>query len=644
MVDTILANAQTTANIAVGGVLSSAIDVSGDHDWIRLNLVAGQTVQIRVNITGFTLGDSVLDLRNAAGGLLDRNDDEFNGTGLGSGLIYTAATTGAIYLDVHGYGATDIGTYQLTVATALPPPSHPPLESLDWGTQQADNNVTVYFAPAGQTFDGYKSEGFNAFEKARFQAAFDLLESVSGLTFTIVNSAAGADFKLVLDTNEVVNEADPFLGSFNPPGETNAGVGVFNGAAWERTVGGSLESGGYDFVTITHEILHGLGFAHPHDDGGTSGLMDGVTLPFGDFGNFNMNQGIFTTMSYNTGYLTGAAGTQGDILNQFGYECGPMALDIALLQIKYGANLTTNAGNTVYNLAQLNTDGTKWQAIWDTGGIDEIRSVGTRACVIDLRPATLLAAIGGGGFISGANGIAGGFTIANGVLIENATGGAGNDRLIGNNVGNVLNGGAGADTMTGFGGNDVFAVDNLGDIIVELTGGGTADRVRASVSYILALDDNVEFLTTSSPTGLGAINLRGNGIAQVIQGNNGANVINGRGGSDILTGGLGADSFSFDTVLGAANVDVITDYNSAADRILIDNAVFIGLTGAVLGATAFAANATGLATDMFDRIIYETDTGALWFDRDGSAVGFSRVQFADLASGLIMTSAEFMIV
>ncbi len=60
--------------------------------------------------------------------------------------------------------------------------------------------------------------------------------------------------------------------------------------------------------------------------------------------------------------------------------------------------------------------------------------------------------------------IAGGsFVIAAGVQIENAFGGAGNDTLIGNDVGNVLRGNGGADTLTGNGGADVFMYGNVNE-------------------------------------------------------------------------------------------------------------------------------------------------------------------------------------
>lgn len=64
--------------------------------------------------------------------------------------------------------------------------------------------------------------------------------------------------------------------------------------------------------------------------------------------------------------------------------------------------------------------------------------------------------------------IAGGsFVIAAGVQIENAFGGAGNDTLIGNDVGNVLRGNGGADTLTGNGGADVFMYGNVNESTVQ---------------------------------------------------------------------------------------------------------------------------------------------------------------------------------
>ena len=259
-----------------------------------------------------------------------------------------------------GYG-TNTGTYVLEVTAPPPPPPFNPLDALTWGTQLDDNTVTVYFGAAGSSVDGYTSEAFNAYERAQFQAAFDLIEATTNLEFNIVTTAADADFRLYMDTNEL---DDGLLGFFYPPSNgSSSGIGVFNGAEWDRSAGGDLEQGGGGFQTIVHEVLHGLGLSHPHDTGGSSTILPGVTDPFDDYGAFNLNQGVFTTMSYNRGYSTGGNSTSG-------YSSGPMALDLAVLQTLYGANTSHNQGANTYILPATDGAGTFWQAIWDTGGLD----------------------------------------------------------------------------------------------------------------------------------------------------------------------------------------------------------------------------------------------------------------------------------
>jgi Ca2+-binding RTX toxin-like protein len=138
------------------------------------------------------------------------------------------------------------------------------------------------------------------------------------------------------------------------------------------------------------------------------------------------------------------------------------------------------------------------------------------------------------------------------------------------------------------------------------------------------------------------INLTGNEVGQQVFGNAGSNVINGGAGNDTLFGNGGADFFLFNTALSAAtNLDTVSDYNVAADTIRIDNAVFTGLATGTLAAGAFRIGAA--AADADDRIIYNSGNGNLIFDPNGNAAG-GAVVFADLASGLAMTNAEFVVV
>ena len=102
----------------------------------------------------------------------------------------------------------------------------------------------------------------------------------------------------------------------------------------------------------------------------------------------------------------------------------------------------------------------------------------------------------------------------------------------------------------------------------------------------------------------------------------------------------------FDTLLGAANVDTIADFTHSRDKLSLDRTVFAQLAdGAVLTDAQFyaAADATA-ALDADDRIIYNTTTGALYYDADGNGVVASAVQFAVLTTLPTLTAGDFVIV
>ncbi|WP_202596434.1 right-handed parallel beta-helix repeat-containing protein [Mesorhizobium loti] len=226
-----------------------------------------------------------------------------------------------------------------------------------------------------------------------------------------------------------------------------------------------------------------------------------------------------------------------------------------------------------------------------------------------------------------------------GTTAINLTGNEFAQTIDGNAGANTIDGRGGADTMTGYGGNDTYIVDNTGDKVIEKPGGGE-DSVRASVSYALSAGSEIEHLATTNRSGRGAINLTGNEFAQTIKGNAGANVIDGGGGADVLTGNGGKDVFVFKAALGAGNVDKITDFSVSQDKILLDHTVFAGLQPGALSGQAFYAGAG--AHDSTDRIIYDSSTGALYFDSDGSG-GAHQVQFATLSAHLPLTASSFVI-
>lgn len=143
-------------------------------------------------------------------------------------------------------------------------------------------------------------------------------------------------------------------------------------------------------------------------------------------------------------------------------------------------------------------------------------------------------------------------------------------------------------------------------------------------------------------TGTDNLNGTGNALANRLTGNAGNNVLNGGLGANVMIGGAGKDTFVFNSALGGDNVDRITDFNVVDDRIRLDDAIFVGPGTGVLGASVFAANLTGQAGTASERIIYETDTGRLFYDSDGVG-GAARVQFATLTTGLTLKNADFFV-
>jgi serralysin len=226
-------------------------------------------------------------------------------------------------------------------------------------------------------------------------------------------------------------------------------------------------------------------------------------------------------------------------------------------------------------------------------------------------------------------------------------GGEGHDQLFGGNGNDQLGSLDGdIETMDGGPGDDIYEIDSKGDVIVEDASAASFDTVRAYVSYTLANDVSVERMELHSK---GNHNLTGNGYAQAIIGNHRNNSLNGMGGDDILiggagidrlTGGDGADIFQFGSPLTDSG-DIITDYVAADDSIILEKAIFTKIPLGALPVGAFRMGS--MALDAGDRILYDSATGALYYDADGNGVKEAS-QFATLTPGLALTAAEFVVI
>ncbi len=521
---------------------------------------------------------------------------------------------------------------------SAPSTGNPTLDAVDTGTQWSGvityNRVdplspaeTGAFAGALTSTYQTASLGLTNAMWETVERALSVLRGYAAFSY-VVDDSLDANYFVSDFTNP--NNRD-VAGIAAPPG--NRPILAFNRSTWDTY------SDQQQAYIVLHELAHTLGERH---QSGLSPVLD---------------RAQYSIMSYDWYTL-------GDPDLGEGLPLTPMALDIALLQARYGA-AAANITDTRYVLSRIlpDTDGADglvangrgYICIWDTGGVDTLAYGGATSALINLNAATLTpnvrsadladvigdvaatsrlyGALGArtqaeiadpvasaGGFFSSllsrGEREVGGFTIANGARIENATGGGGGDLLIGNEFANTLKGGAGADELFGGTGDDALdgesgddrAFGGLGaDTIVD--GGGSnylrGDEGDDSIVGGAGFDDingNVGSDTASGGLGEDWVvggkdndSLSGGEAYDLVYGNLGNDTCDGGAGNDIvrggqqddrlfggdgddymsgdqdndtLTGGAGADIFhSF----GDAGLDRVTDFNRAeGDRVLLD--------------------------------------------------------------------------
>jgi len=205
--------------------------------------------------------------------------------------------------------------------------------------------------------------------------------------------------------------------------------------------------------------------------------------------------------------------------------------------------------------------------------------------------------------VSYVDGIKGGYTIANGVLIEQAFGGSGNDNITGNISGNQLSGGGGADILMGLSGTndlDGGAGSNF------LVGGFQDDTLTGGDGRDVILADH---------------------LASVIFGQD---RLIGGAGNDVLSGGSGRDTFVFAT----------SDGN---DRIAAFDFGSVRLSGNTYVARGFSADFeigidtvelvgfSGLNSGNIQNALSQTGSGAQ-FNAAGTTILFQDIALSELTS------------
>lgn len=427
------ADQSTTANLALGETFSNQLEVVGDRDWIRVELVAGQRYAISLDGSGAdALSDPLVRLYDASGNLIGENDD--GGPGLNSLLSYTVPTTGTYYIEVGAWDDSVAGSYTVGLETAAP-------------LEEFTNDEIAEFLQSGYWVgNGGSARNWNATDGSTItvnlvdltadgqtlaRAALALWSDLTGITFAEV----GVGGQMVFDDDEE--------GAFATA--TTSG-GIIQSAAvnvsvdWIDTYGTEINS--YSFQTYVHEIGHALGLGH-------AGPYNGSADYAVDAGYLN-DSWQATVMSY-------FSQTENSYIDaSFAFVVSPQIADVLAIQNMYGLAANIRSGNTVYgfNSTAGNAiyDATSFATVTsytivDSGGTDTMDYSGSNANqTLDLRAESHSSVQGGRGNVG----------IARGTVIENAIGGTGADTLIGNSANNSLTGNGGNDTFYASGGTDVY--------------------------------------------------------------------------------------------------------------------------------------------------------------------------------------------
>ncbi|MCG6206407.1 M10 family metallopeptidase C-terminal domain-containing protein [Rhodopseudomonas sp. HC1] len=439
------ASTSTSYNLSIGQTAQGTIASSGDHDWYRVNLVAGQTYTFAMVGTGIGgVPDSYLRILNAAGTLVAQNDDGLPNNN--SVLTYTATTSGSYYIDAAAFGNSGTGRYGISIAAGSRaivdiPMGAGIIDAYDsssnyeysWSaTPGTGATVTVGFRLTNDNLE----PNFSQFSSEQIAAVHSILayySDVCGLTFNVASSYT--DNATILLSN--YNNSDGSGGYGAYPGSTDPGSQAgnihINLAGGSSTT--SVPVGSYSFYTLMHELGHTVGLTHP----GLYNAGPGVSPTYANSAQFTEDTVQYSVMSYFDEANTGA--------NLGGYPDTLMLYDIYALQQIYGANTSTRSGNSIYGfhsnvggIYDFSVNTSAALCIWDGGGIDTLDCSGYGA-------SEFISLISGS--FSNIGGLTSNVSIAVGAVIENAIGGGGNDtiQLSSDNVNNVVDGGGGSDTV-----------------------------------------------------------------------------------------------------------------------------------------------------------------------------------------------------
>lgn len=491
-----------------GSPLFSAIETSGDVDWIKVNLIEGTSYRIDMrgaSSGGGTLGDSLIDGVYYIDGtrVITGNDD--SGIGLDSAIQFTAPTTGEFFVRLRAYSDTQVGTYTLEIKGV----------SNLRGVGNSSDNTLVGNAGNNELLGGGGNDSMDGGAGIDTLIGGDESDTLQGgVDDGVADSlfgGAGNDRYVVNNTLDLINDIGGTdivessvtfsIGASNVFGIENL---VLTGAAKLNATGNGL----------ANSITGNAG------DNSLDGGLGKDTLVAGE-GNDTLNGGVGDSVADS---LVGGAGDDLFILDSDLDTISDSAGNDTVLT-SFSLSLQSSlVSGSIENLILNSSLGGTFADINATGDSSPNKITGN----------------------SGRN------------LMDGA---GGSDTIVGNGGDDTFQGGANdgvRDYLTGGTGNDLYRVDSTLDVIFDSGGNNT---VESGVSFDLKNVTGVENLVFKGNLPLGAELTgtdRNNFLKSENSSSNSADTLSGLDGDDTLDGGKGRNSL----IGGAGNDLYLVTYQS----------------------------------------------------------------------------------
>ena len=452
----IIGDLTTDKVLVANAARQSAIDVAGDQDWFRVNMVGGYRYDFAMDAaTGSNL-DPSLCLRNAAGTQLAFNDDA---VGKNSRLSFTTMTDGTFFISAQAYKAY-VGGYTLSMTATQVPFNlvggsgndvltggsiNDTLTGLDGrdtldGGLGADTMIggvgdDVYYVDhIGDKIVELRAQGVDTVYASVSYRLGDYVEKLNLAAYANINGTGGID-------NNVIT--------------ASYGKNIIDGGLGADTMAGGADDDAY-YVDNAGDIVIEARFA------GDDSVFSSISYKLTD--------------NVETLTLTGSANINGagnGLFNKIYGNAGNNVLDGgAACDTMYGG-----AGNDTYIFDNNCDDAIEYA----DQGIDTVMTPESYFWKANIEILTLTGSGAAGGFGDGANNVMNGNSGANTLWgyggNDSLSGGAGADNLAGGDGNDTINGGLDSDILNGNGGADIFIFNSaLGPANIDsITGFSVVD-------------------------------------------------------------------------------------------------------------------------------------------------------------------------